>query len=703
MVDPTVPRDDGELRRDVRRSLDGPARDVAQILYNLAKTARSFGFYSRDNKAVSQFLQELYSGFELFLNTHGAIRLLVGADRFQFGEQEVYHDADRENGLPFRLFRDGIRFVQFKPGLTLVEVESLLDIFAKRASTGRDAEEDDVVTMLWKKSFEHVTYNAVEGFTHDLHAAGSFDEEGRPKADTGEAIPRMMERISGKRETLLTRMKESGNREKFLDEIDGGGGGGPGGPAVRSTGATRSAAAGEEGGGRVMASFRDAEAEAIVAEGLDAQGKRRGARKTKVRTGGETAAMSTVDEGELEGSGFVGGGFAAGLYPGSRDYPLVLRGGMVEVRYNPIDFHEIEHIRSDLDEESQVGLLHLLDYCFELSLQEPEFFGVPDFRPMIGPIRRYLIRHKDLVAYDRLLRYLRRIAGGGVYPEHLTACAEEMLAECSGGDSLGALVAAATGDEETENLAWDILQQLLPNLESREVLKLLGHGMTEHMANILAGTLIRTTGSELELYKEALGGEHVPAALASLRCLATLRTAESIDLVERAITWPDPIIRRAVVRILGRVPLTERSPRIFRAALQDAEAEVRDEALMAIDRQGDGRLAQTLFRWFADAGFKQLDEITRLRVVGLVAEIDPGYATRVLSERMKLNVRSRMGGLVGTPEVIEWNRLAVEGLAVAATPGAIAKLRAVRTRGNEDFRELVTRRLVEARRRSKQA
>ena len=31
------------LERDVRRGLTGQAREVAQVLYNLAKTARSFG------------------------------------------------------------------------------------------------------------------------------------------------------------------------------------------------------------------------------------------------------------------------------------------------------------------------------------------------------------------------------------------------------------------------------------------------------------------------------------------------------------------------------------------------------------------------------------------------------------------------------------------------------------------------------------
>ena len=202
MASPGGTKGEESTRKDVRRKLEGPPREVAQILYNLAKTSRSFGFYHRDNKAIENFTKELFDGFEAFLTTHGAIRLGVGADRFTFHGDEVYHDADRENGMPFRLFRDGVRAIQFKPGLTRPEMDEILDILSKRGSTGRAAEEDDLVTLLWQKSFEHITYVAVEGFTHDLHAAGSFDDDGRPQADSGEAIPRMLERISGQRETL---------------------------------------------------------------------------------------------------------------------------------------------------------------------------------------------------------------------------------------------------------------------------------------------------------------------------------------------------------------------------------------------------------------------------------------------------------------------------------------------------------------------
>ena len=139
---------DGELRKDVRRKLSGVHLEVAQILYNLAKTARSFGFYARDNKAIALFMDELEKGIYAFLTENGVLRLIIGADRFLFEGQEVYHDADRENGMPFRLYRDGVRAMSLKPGLTREELEAILDVLGKRASTGRDAEEEDLVTML---------------------------------------------------------------------------------------------------------------------------------------------------------------------------------------------------------------------------------------------------------------------------------------------------------------------------------------------------------------------------------------------------------------------------------------------------------------------------------------------------------------------------------------------------------------------------
>ena len=664
---------ESELSQDARRGLSGPARDVAQVLHNLAKTTRSFGFYARDNAAISNFLEELRKGFDELLDNHGAIRLVVGADRFVWKSDVVYLNSDREKGLAFRLFRDGIRGFVFKPGLTEEELMALLDVLSRRQSTGRSTEEDDVVTLLWKLSLNFISYEAVEGFTHELHGSTEYEvgEDGeRKRADSGQALPRMMERISGKRETLqrgrAARSFVDEDASAFLNEALGAG---------------------------------DDEA-AGIGDGTDSDAGRRRGRKTPVRAGGDTAMMQTVDEDEAAAGPGAGAPLKAGLYKGASHYPLPLRGGMVEIQYDPLSWQEVAAIREELDAEQRTGIIHLLDYCFELCQQEAGYFEPDDFSPMVHAIRRYLLRGRDLATYDSMMRYLRRIAAGGIYPTYLTRRAAKMVEECSSPDGLAALVAAASGDSTGEDVAWDVLQTLLPDLDPAAVLNLLGHGMSEHMAGILAATVIKRTGTDVTLFEKALtlsGEPDVPAAMAALRCLATLRTPEAVRVIEAAARWPDPLVRRATARILGRMPMTSSTPGALGRGLRDPDADVMNEALDAIRRQGEPALAPQLTRWLEEQAFRRLDEEQRIEVAALAAEIDPDHATRFFKGKLTMSVRAKVGGIMGTPEVVAWNALAAHGLAAAATEEAIEKLRSVRTKGDENFRQLVSRLAVEAR------
>ncbi len=613
-------QDEGETK-DARRGLQGAARDVAQVMHNFAKTARSFGFYARDNDAISQFIGELERGFTEVLDEYGAIRLIVGADRFVWKGDDVYLNADREKGLPFRLFRDGVRGLVFKPGLESSELLQLLEVLSRRQSTGRGAEEDDVVTMLWKLSLNSVSYEAVEGFTHEIHGSADSDDEGG-----GEALPRMLERIAGKRE--------------MLDR------------------------------GQAARSFVSAENDELLGEVSDAG----------------------------DGIGATG----SQLYGGAPHYPLQAPHGAQELRFEPLREEDLESIRTELLDETRDGVPHLLDYCFELCVTEAGFFAPDDFAPMVGAIRRYLLRHCDVEAYDRMLRYLRKVSQGGVYPKYLTRRAGEMLVDCGGEDSVAALVASVIGNEANEELAWDALQVLLPNLDPQMVFDLLCHGMSERMAGILAATIIKRTGSDTTLFEEGLVIEHepnVPRALASLRCLATLRTPAAIDLIAGAMQYPDVLVRRATCRILGRMPLSETGVDALGMALRDPHEDVWREAIKACNRQAQPLLAPHLFDWIGKNAFTKLSENEREDILVLSADIDPEFGTMWYSDKINMNLVSKIGGLVGTPEVIAWNRLAATGLAYCATDEAITKLRDIRTRGDDDFRQHVGRLVVLARRR----
>ena len=88
--------------------------------------------------------------------------VVTGAFTFE-GEPVWAPDRMPFDRIPHQLFADGIRKVQFKPGLTEQELRDFLAILLRDVSTLFGGE-DDSLTALWDRRFEHVAYLAVDSF-----------------------------------------------------------------------------------------------------------------------------------------------------------------------------------------------------------------------------------------------------------------------------------------------------------------------------------------------------------------------------------------------------------------------------------------------------------------------------------------------------------------------------------------------------------
>jgi hypothetical protein len=132
-------------------------------LVALTKAARSFTLYDPANKVVRKLIGEYREKTRHVLDTHGALVLTVHPYELLLGEEVVYKDADRERSLAFRLFRDGIRRLQFERATTWDELVRLLQILSI-AFTAIRQQEDDLVTLLRKAGFDHIRITAIEGF-----------------------------------------------------------------------------------------------------------------------------------------------------------------------------------------------------------------------------------------------------------------------------------------------------------------------------------------------------------------------------------------------------------------------------------------------------------------------------------------------------------------------------------------------------------
>jgi hypothetical protein len=140
----------------------GKAANAA--LRALSRAARAFTLYDSKNVIIRRFLQEYREAIEAALKAHGELTLAVKPWELHLGSEVVYKDTDRERSLAFRLFRDGVRSLSIRPGLSWEECVRLLEILSVRFSGVRQ-QEDDIVTLLRKASFERIGFTAAEGFT----------------------------------------------------------------------------------------------------------------------------------------------------------------------------------------------------------------------------------------------------------------------------------------------------------------------------------------------------------------------------------------------------------------------------------------------------------------------------------------------------------------------------------------------------------
>ena len=147
-----------------RADLSADARQVAGLLESLAKSARAGRLYAPNNRALEAFRTDLLGRFAAYFERWPELTLRVRPDRFLWGEDDeaVWEDADREQGFPFRLYRDGVRELTLTREIEEQNLLALVAILGTR-SLGQLAEED-LGTRLWRMRSEHIRYRRVTGF-----------------------------------------------------------------------------------------------------------------------------------------------------------------------------------------------------------------------------------------------------------------------------------------------------------------------------------------------------------------------------------------------------------------------------------------------------------------------------------------------------------------------------------------------------------
>lgn len=143
--------------------------DTRQVINNFLLAWKNYGLYPEDHESTIKSFQNLVTSFSIFFESYGNLRLTVEKDCL-ICKSEIVHkisqDAPRED-ITTLLYRDGIKWVEFKKGLSLEEIASFFRIAFKYRFLAEEIE-GDIVTALMDEELEYLDFKAVDIFWQDL-------------------------------------------------------------------------------------------------------------------------------------------------------------------------------------------------------------------------------------------------------------------------------------------------------------------------------------------------------------------------------------------------------------------------------------------------------------------------------------------------------------------------------------------------------
>ncbi len=138
------------------------AKDLLQCIIKAKKTLR---MYPCNNPVYVKTLDESYLKFKNFLDYKETFTLKIRQNSILYDAEQIYAGAEKEDNLALFFFKDGLRELTFKKGLSYEELAEFLKITA--LDFDREVLDEDIVMLLWEKDFQNIRYIVDEAFLID--------------------------------------------------------------------------------------------------------------------------------------------------------------------------------------------------------------------------------------------------------------------------------------------------------------------------------------------------------------------------------------------------------------------------------------------------------------------------------------------------------------------------------------------------------
>lgn len=144
-------------------------RDAGQVINAFLLAWKNYGLYPEDHESTLNSIQNLVAAFAHFFSKYSDMRLMVEKDHLLYQSEMIHtiQQASPSEDIVTLLYRDGIKWIEFKKGLSAEEIASFFRIAHKYRLLAEETE-GDIVTALMDEELECIDFKAVDIFWQDL-------------------------------------------------------------------------------------------------------------------------------------------------------------------------------------------------------------------------------------------------------------------------------------------------------------------------------------------------------------------------------------------------------------------------------------------------------------------------------------------------------------------------------------------------------
>lgn len=130
--------------------------NVDDIIKSLIKTVKAIQMYGLTHPSSKKFYVPFYDKVSDFLKENHVLEFQIEQFSILYANKTIYEEKEKDVSIAFRLFRDGIRSINFTQGLEFDELILFLEIISQ------GSREQDIALNLWEGDFSHINFYVVE-------------------------------------------------------------------------------------------------------------------------------------------------------------------------------------------------------------------------------------------------------------------------------------------------------------------------------------------------------------------------------------------------------------------------------------------------------------------------------------------------------------------------------------------------------------